>query len=150
MGSSYHANLILGAIVKAEEVYDQEQVTSVKCPACKESVTKGYKCCYDCGNRLFPGVINKWKAPVLAALQKRNPRWKAELTGPHYFESPFFDVADEIVVGEQLANVDRFSRRAVHIPASTLDAARERVQSLYRDMQLPNREICLFPYVFVC
>ncbi len=107
MSTSYYANLILGAVVKPEEIYDEKEVLSIKCASCKESAAKGYKRCHECGNLLRPGVAKTWKVPVLAALQKMNPRWKAELTGPHYFEAPFFDVANEIVVGKRVAGVSR-------------------------------------------
>lgn len=150
MSTSYHAQLVLGGVVKPEEVYDEQPSVFTKCPACKDALAMSHKFCHDCGNQFISKVRRTWKDAVLGALQRKNQRWKPEWADPEFFEAPVFDLAGSIVLGEQLALVPAFSSRAVSIPSSQLDAARERVQAIFQEMQLSNREICLFPYVFAC
>lgn len=151
MSVNRYAQLILGSVVQREDIFDQEKtLPGGCCKHCSYFAGQQLKFCGECGQSLLPTLKTTWKPNVLRVLQRTDRYCEAERVERQFFEAPMFDISGLLIVGVQLARVRESPRKPTVLDLATVEKGRTEVLALLADMGISEREICLFPHVFVC
>lgn len=168
MGLDVSTDLICGALVDMErELLVVGQTVPFKCAKCLRCHESGMKFCGECGTRFMPQKTVMWAPRTMTFFERRGLMIAATDTR---FErdfgrdsGPFFNVravrssedrdGEVWAVGVALSgaslDMNDTSGRARPIDHRLLIAAVSEVETLLRDLDLPARDISLFPRMYV-
>src|SRR5262245_61288325 len=92
MGLTVYSHLVVGALVKHDEIFTAGSRVEFKCPTCRAAHAAGQKFCGECGHRFVTLTVRAWAPGVLRYLQhasrdKLHPDdiWRSD-------DAPFFHV----------------------------------------------------------
>jgi hypothetical protein len=155
------AHLVVGAIVKPEEILVVEHSVPTKCKACLPQHEAGQKFCGECGQRLRVAERQLWAPNVRAYFTASGRTMHSEdvyIDGSPPFENVSSVQSSEwreepewavgVRVGRELSGEHR-SSRAAPVSAATLEKAMAEVRETLAALGLPEREIQIFHVLYV-
>lgn len=163
MGLDVYTHLILGAEVKNEEIFVRQESVPRRCAECPKAYAAKQKFCGECGLKFAPlKVTTTWSPKVLAYFAHQGLDISPDdlRSGEYCGSVPFFDVRtiqssedrDEAswAVGIKFEGPSmRHERGAPAISWEQLDKARRQVEVTLAGMGLPEREVRLYPVMYV-
>lgn len=165
MGLDVSTDLICGALVDLErELFVHGESVPYRCEKCLRCHESGMKFCGECGLRFTPVKVKKWGPRAMAYFVKRSVFIPEDDVDLREGESgPFFNVAAPRssedgsravwAIGVELpkARIDMDDQhswpRAVSLEA--IRKAAEKVESMLQDLELPQRDIAVFPRMYI-
>lgn len=160
MGLNVYTHVVVGALVKNEEIFTEGSRVEFKCPTCRTAHAAGQKFCGECGHKFATIKIRAW-APGVAAYLEQASRGKVHPDDIwRYDEAPFFHVdsiqsAEEervlIAVGFKFAGPSMRDRKpnSDGILFDRLESYRGQVDGMIAGMGLTPREVRLYPVMYL-
>lgn len=156
-----NAHLVVGAIVKPEEILVLERSVPTKCGSCLSQHEAGQKFCGECGQRLKMAERQLWAPNVRAYFEATgrtahsddiyidgSPPFEnvSSVQSSEWREEPEWAVG--VRVGRELSAEHR-SSRAVPVSEATLEKAKAEVRETLVALGLPERAIQIFHVLYV-
>lgn len=160
MGFSVHTHVVVGALVRDEEVFDRSQKVPFRCAICPTAHAAGQKFCGECGQKFAPVEVVSWVASVARYLEGRRMEFAPEDLRDH-FGRVFHNVAAiqdcedrRFALAVGIRHGDSSSRRGSDpspraVTQEMIDNARVQTQAMLSGMGLAIREVSLFPVMYV-
>lgn len=160
MGLDVYTHVVLGALVKNEEIFTVGSRVEFKCATCRTAHAAGQKFCGECGHKFVTIKTRAWTPGVVAWLERAS-RGRVHADDIwRYDEHPFYHV-DALQSGEEepslLAVGVKFKGPSMHDRAprsdgilfERLDYYRREVEATVSEMGLAPREVRLFPVMYI-
>lgn len=160
MGLDVDSYVVVGALVRNEEIFTEGSRVEFKCPTCRPAHAAGQKFCGECGHKFATIKIRLWAPGVLRYLQHASREKVHPDDIRRYDEAPFFHV-DAIQSGEEeptlVAVGFKFAGPSMRdrkpnsngIPFEQIDTFRREVDGMIAGMGLAPREVRLYPVMYV-
>lgn len=164
MGLDVHTHMILGAQVKAEEIFQVRQEPPHRCPSCPKAYAKKQKFCDECGIKFSPlKTVTTWAPAVLSYLNGLGLGLAAnDLAFGEDGEVPVFNVSvlqssedrrgsESWAIGVKFdgPSMDDHRSGSLAVGWAQLEEAKAEIEALLKGMGLVSREVKLFPVMYV-
>jgi hypothetical protein len=160
MGLDVYSHLVVGALVKDDEIFTVASKVEFKCSTCRAAHAAGQKFCGECGHKFASITVRAWTPGVLGYLECASRTEVHPDDIRRYDEAPFFHV-DAIQSGEEeptlIAVGFKFKGPSMRdrtpnsdgIPFERLDTYRREVDGMVAAMGLAPREVRLYPCMYI-
>jgi hypothetical protein len=164
MGLDVSTDLICGALVDMDrELLVTGQTIPFNCAKCLRCHESGMKFCGECGTRFMPQKTVMWAPRTMAFFEKRgmqmantDTRFERDGLGPFFnvrgVRSSESDDGEVWAVGVEIPGAGLDMNRASGarpVNHQTILAAMAEVAAMLQDLDLPARDISVFPRMYV-